>query len=77
MDAVRTFDEGITDIVRVGTTAARVIGRRYISSRTGERDTAIAFQMELLGLSSVGKSSDAFLEHTVRGYSRDLFTPLP
>ena len=56
---------------------ARLIGRRYVSNRTGERDTAVALQVELLGLSSVGKSSDAFLEHTVRGYSRDLSTPLP
>ena len=56
---------------------ARVIGRRYVSNRTGERDTAIALQVELLGLSSARKSSDAFLEHTVRGYSRDLSTPLP
>lgn len=51
---------------------ARLMGRRYVSSRTGERDNAIAFQLELLGLSSVGKSSDAFLERTIRGYSRDL-----
>ncbi len=50
---------------------ARLMGRRYVSSRTGERDNAIVFQLELLGLSSVGKSSDAFLERTIRGYSRD------
>jgi len=53
----------------------RVVGRRYLSNRTGEQDTSVALQLELNGLSSVG-TSDAFLERGIRGYSRDP-APLP
>jgi hypothetical protein len=41
----------------------------FVSSRTGERDTAIYLQLELNGLASVGSSADAFLEEAIRGYS--------
>ncbi|NCW20429.1 MAG: LPS-assembly protein LptD [Gammaproteobacteria bacterium] len=47
----------------------RVVGRRFVSSRTGERDTGIYLQLELNGLASVGSSADAFLEEAIRGYS--------
>jgi LPS-assembly protein len=47
----------------------RAVARRFVSSRTGERDTAIYLQLELNGLSSVGSSADAFLEQAIRGYS--------
>jgi LPS-assembly protein len=48
----------------------RLVQRRYVSSRTGERDSSIALQLELSGLSSVGVPADAFLERAIRGYSR-------
>jgi len=49
----------------------RLVHRRYVSSRTGERDSSFALQLELKGLSSVGMPADAFLESSIRGYSRD------
>jgi LPS-assembly protein len=48
----------------------RVVGRRYLSNRTGEQDTSVTVQLELNGLSSVG-NTDAFLERGIRGYSAD------
>ena len=48
----------------------RVVGRRYLSDRTGEQDTSVTVQLELNGLSSVG-NTDAFLERRIRGYSAD------
>ena len=48
----------------------RLVQRRYVSSRTGERDSSLALQLELTGLSSVGVPADAFLENAIRGYSR-------
>ena len=53
----------------------RVVQRRYVSSRTGERDTSIALQLELTGLSSVGVPADSFLERTIRGYSSRAVQP--
>lgn len=47
----------------------RLVGRRYLSTRTGERDTGIYLQLELNGLASVGSRADAFLETAIRGYS--------
>jgi LPS-assembly protein len=46
----------------------RAVARRYISSRAGTQETGFYLQLELNGLASVG-NSDAFLEHTIRGYS--------
>lgn len=48
----------------------RAVYRQYVSSRTGERDSSIAVQLELSGLSNVGVPADAFLEGAIRGYSR-------
>jgi len=53
----------------------RVVQRRYVSSRTGDRDTSIALQLELTGLSSVGVPADSFLERTIRGYSSRTVQP--
>lgn len=50
----------------------RAVTRRFISSRTGERDTGIYLQLELNGLASVGTPADAFLERTIRGYSPEI-----
>lgn len=47
----------------------RTVARRFVSSRTGERDTGIYLQLELTGLASVGLPADAFLEQAIRGYS--------
>ena len=47
----------------------RLLARRHVSSQTGERDTSIDVQLELKGLSSVG-TTNAFLEKSIRGYSR-------
>ena len=47
----------------------RAVARRYVSNRTGERDTGIFLQLELKGLSNVGTAADAFLERAIRGYS--------
>ena len=49
----------------------RLIGRHYVSNRTGENDTSVMMQLELKGLSSVGTSDDAFLQRGIRGYSPD------
>lgn len=48
----------------------RLVGRRSVSSRTGEQDTGVYLQLELTGLASVGSAADAFLEGAIRGYSR-------
>jgi LPS-assembly protein len=50
----------------------RLIGRNYVSHRTGESDNSVLLQVELAGMSSVGSRSDTFLERAIRGYSRDL-----
>jgi LPS-assembly protein len=54
----------------------RFVGRRDIVSRptdilnrTGNRDTSIALQLELNGLSNVEGGAGSFLERSIRGYS--------
>ncbi len=47
----------------------QMVQRRYISNRNGGLDTSFALQLELTGLSSVGKRADSFLEQSIRGYS--------
>jgi LPS-assembly protein len=47
----------------------QLVQRRYITNRAGGLDTSIALQLELTGLSSVGKRADSFLEQSIRGYS--------
>jgi LPS-assembly protein len=48
----------------------RVVGRKFVSSRTGGQDTGIYLQLELTGLASVGSAADAFLVGAIRGYER-------
>jgi LPS-assembly protein len=62
----------------------QLVQRRYLSIRPGTTtpggtlDTSIALQLELTGLSSVGKREDSFLEQSIRGYStRDPNAQLP
>ncbi|MFO1408316.1 MAG: LPS assembly protein LptD [Steroidobacteraceae bacterium] len=57
--------------------AVRVITRRFVSSRTGDSDTSIGFQLELKGLSSVGVDNESFLRDAIRGYSPVTSTPQP
>lgn len=47
----------------------RLATRRFITTRTGESDTTLLLQLELKGLSSVGRRTDSFLEHGILGYS--------
>ena len=47
----------------------RIVGRHYVSSFSGTRDTSVSLQLELNGLSSVGERAGAFLERSIRGYS--------
>jgi LPS-assembly protein len=47
----------------------QILQRRYVTNRTGGLDTSIALQLELTGLSSVGKRADAFLSKEISGYS--------
>lgn len=54
---------------------ARLVGRKFVSSRTGEQDTGIYLQLELTGLASVGSAADAFLTGAIRGYERPDITP--
>jgi LPS-assembly protein len=49
--------------------ALRLVGRKFVSSRTGASDTSIGLQLELKGLSSVGVDNEAFLRDAIRGYS--------
>lgn len=52
----------------------RAVARRFVSSRTGERDTGLYLQLELNGLASVGTPADAFLERAIRGYATSNLT---
>jgi LPS-assembly protein len=53
----------------------QVVQRRYVRATSGPMglsaglDTSIALQLELTGLSSVGKPANTFLEREIRGYS--------
>ena len=48
----------------------RLVGRKFVSSRTGGQDTGVYLQLELTGLASVGSAADAFLAGAIRGYER-------
>lgn len=48
----------------------RFASRRFITTRTGESDTTLLLQLELKGLSSVGRRTDEFLDHGILGYTR-------
>jgi LPS-assembly protein len=51
----------------------QLVQRRYLrrssDGQTAGLDNSIALQLELTGLSSVGKPADAFLQREIRGYS--------
>lgn len=50
----------------------RLVSRRHISARDGTADSAIAFQLVLKGMTSVGDPADKLLERGILGYSRDI-----
>jgi LPS-assembly protein len=47
----------------------QIVQRRYINNQYGALDTSYAIQLQLIGLGSVGKTSNAFLERSISGYS--------
>ena len=51
----------------------QIVQRRYLSTRTATGtqglDTSIALQLQLTGLSSVGKPADVFLQKEIQGYT--------
>lgn len=46
----------------------RVIGRQYVSRRTGETDSALSFQLELKGLSTSAPPPEELLDRGILGY---------
>jgi LPS-assembly protein len=50
--------------------ALRIVTRRYVSTRSGETESAIFAQLELKGLTSLGSPADSLLEHGILGYTR-------
>jgi LPS-assembly protein len=52
----------------------RAVARRSVN-REGDTEGSFYVQLELNGLASVGTSADAFLERTIRGYSRETSEP--
>jgi LPS-assembly protein len=46
----------------------RLVGRRFLSTRTGQQDTGVYVQLELTGLASVGSAADALLTEAIPGY---------
>jgi LPS-assembly protein len=48
----------------------QIVQRRYLTSHlaNGGLDTSVALQLELTGLSSVGKPADTFLQKEIQGY---------
>lgn len=48
----------------------RVIGRRYISQRSGESDTSVSIQLQLKGFSDTGDPPEALLDRGILGYRR-------
>jgi len=53
----------------------RLIGRRYISRRTGESDSSFTVQFQLRGFSDEGSSPEELLDRGILGYQRFSDTP--
>ncbi len=51
----------------------RLVTRRHISTRDGTRDSSIALQLVLKGMTSLGTKADRLLEHGILGYSPDQY----
>lgn len=50
--------------------AVRFLARNYIRDTTGDKDTAVLFEIELKGLGSLGRDTGQVLERDILGYSR-------
>ena len=50
----------------------RLVGRRFISTRDGTRDSSIGLQLVLKGMMDIGSAADRLLERGILGYSADL-----
>jgi LPS-assembly protein len=46
-----------------------IVQRRFVNNRDGSLDSSIAVQLELIGLSSVARPGNSFLERSIGGYS--------
>jgi LPS-assembly protein len=46
-----------------------IVQRRFVNNRNGSLDSSIAVQLELIGLSSVARPGNSFLERSIGGYS--------
>jgi LPS-assembly protein len=55
----------------------RLVGRNFISRRTGESDNSILFQLELKGLSQGGRSPEELLDRGILGYRPTAVAPIP
>lgn len=53
----------------------RLVGRRYISRRTGESDSSFTVQFQLRGFSDEGASPEELLDRGILGYQRFSDTP--
>ena len=51
--------------------AVRVVGRKYVSGRDGELDSAIQLEIELKGLGSAGPDTESRLRRAILGYYRE------
>ena len=49
----------------------RLVGRRYLTDITGDYQNGIFLQLELKGLSGVGRRTSDFLRQNIRGYEQD------
>lgn len=50
----------------------RVVGRRFLSTFSGEFDNAVFVQVELKGLAGFGRSTTGFLKKSIPGYDNEL-----
>jgi LPS-assembly protein len=53
----------------------QVVQRRYVDNQFGNLNESIALQFELIGLGSVGKAANTFLERSISGYSASDHAP--
>ena len=49
----------------------RMVSRRYLSTRDGNRDSSFGIQLVLKGMGSVGTAADRSLERGILGYSSE------
>ena len=52
----------------------RLVGRRYLTDITGDYQNGVFLQLELKGLSGVGKRTTDFLRQNIRGYEEEFLT---